>query len=80
MKHVLNASEFKARCLAILDQVNRTGDEVVILKRGKEVARLLPPSPSSGKFSQQELMGKGAILGDILESVFPTEEWECLGS
>ncbi|MYF89142.1 MAG: type II toxin-antitoxin system Phd/YefM family antitoxin, partial [Boseongicola sp. SB0676_bin_33] len=31
----INASDFKARCLAILDNVHETGERVVILKRGR---------------------------------------------
>lgn len=38
------ASAFKARCLAVLDEVAASGEEVVITKRGREVARLLPVS------------------------------------
>ena len=36
------AGQFKARCLALLDQVAETGEPVVVTKRGKPVARLLP--------------------------------------
>jgi prevent-host-death family protein len=39
------AGEFKARCLALLDDVAETGQEVVVTKRGRAVARVLPPSP-----------------------------------
>lgn len=34
----IRASEFKAKCLAILDEVERTGETVTILKRGRAVA------------------------------------------
>lgn len=36
------AGEFKAKCLAILDEVSATRRSVVITKRGKPVARLVP--------------------------------------
>jgi prevent-host-death family protein len=42
----INASEFKAKCLAILDEVADTGEAVMILKRGRPVAQLVPPPPS----------------------------------
>ena len=42
MSTVVQAGDFKARCLAILDEVAETGDEVVVTKRGKPVARLVP--------------------------------------
>ena len=40
--HVIPAGEFKARCLALLDEVNETGEELVITKRGRPVARVVP--------------------------------------
>ena len=45
----INASEFKAKCLAILDQVADTGEEVLILKRGRPVAQLVRPIVSSSR-------------------------------
>ncbi|HUF97695.1 MAG TPA: type II toxin-antitoxin system Phd/YefM family antitoxin [Ilumatobacter sp.] len=38
----IQASEFKATCLALLDQVATTGEEIVITKRGRPLARLVP--------------------------------------
>ena len=38
----MQASEFKARCLALLDDVAATGDEVVVTKHGVPLARLVP--------------------------------------
>ena len=42
------AGEFKARCLQLMDDVNRDGVEVIITKRGRPVAKLVPfsaPAP-----------------------------------
>jgi prevent-host-death family protein len=74
----INASEFKAKCLAILDEVEETGEPVTILKRGRPVARLLPSVPTEGTYPQQALLGSVQILGDILEPVLPEEDWEVL--
>jgi prevent-host-death family protein len=41
----ISASEFKAKCLAILDEVSATGEEIVITKRGRAVAQLSPATP-----------------------------------
>lgn len=38
----ISASDFKARCLALIDRVGKTGEAIVITKRGKVVARLVP--------------------------------------
>ena len=42
MNAVMKASEFKAKALRVMDEVARTGTEVVITKNGRPVARLLP--------------------------------------
>lgn len=41
----ITATQFKARCLRLLDEVAETGQPLVITKRGRPVARLEPPSP-----------------------------------
>lgn len=38
----LKASEFKAKCLKLMDEVQKTGDEIVITKNGKPVSKLVP--------------------------------------
>ena len=42
MSRMIKASEFKAKCLALMDEVERTGESVVITKNGKPVAELVP--------------------------------------
>jgi prevent-host-death family protein len=42
MKKTISAAAFKAHCLKLMDQVNAQRAEVVITKRGKPVARLVP--------------------------------------
>lgn len=39
------AGEFKAKCLQLMDEVNSQGVELVITKRGKPVAKLVPVDP-----------------------------------
>jgi prevent-host-death family protein len=41
MRH-MKASEFKAKCLALMDEVARTGQNIVITKNGRPVAELVP--------------------------------------
>ena len=38
----IKASEFKAKCLKLMDEVAETGEEIVITKNGKPVAKLTP--------------------------------------
>jgi prevent-host-death family protein len=41
----ITATEFKARCLRLLDEVADTGETLVVTKRGRPVARVEPASP-----------------------------------
>lgn len=75
----INASKFKAQCLAILDEVSELGEEVLILKRGKPVARLVAPVPAGSGFPQDSLRGTVRFHGDIVGPVVPVEEWKKLG-
>ena len=72
----INASEFKAKCLAILDRVKETGQEVLILKRGRPVAQLVPPRDLSGSYPQKTLKGTVKIVGNIVEPAIPEGDWE----
>lgn len=74
----INASYFKARCLAILDRVRETGERIVILKRGRPVAELWPPSESESKYPQSELRGTATVVGDIVGPVVPEHYWDSL--
>lgn len=38
----VSASEFKAKCLALLDEVDQTGIPLTITKRGKAIAKVVP--------------------------------------
>lgn len=44
-QRTLSASAFKAQCLALMDEVERTGEPVTITKRGRPVAQLAPARP-----------------------------------
>ena len=75
----INASEFKAKCLAILDEVNRTREVITILKRGKAVAQLIPPVYAEKSYPQHNLRGSVIIRGDVVGPVLPSESWEAEG-
>jgi prevent-host-death family protein len=75
----INASEFKAKCLAILDEVAQTGQPVTILKRGRPIAQLIPSIPRLGRYPQETLAGTVQIHGDIVAPVLPPETWDIEG-
>jgi prevent-host-death family protein len=64
------AGEFKAKCLKLMDEVEKTGEELVITKRGKPVVKLVPAQSAAAE-KHRSLIGcmKGTvtILGDIVE-------------
>ncbi len=68
----VGATEFKARCLELMDQVAATGNPLVITKRGKPVARLVPVG-GRPRSIVGALKGHARIRGDI---VLPIDvEW-----
>jgi prevent-host-death family protein len=72
-------SEFKAKCLAILDQVYKTKKPVRITKFGKVIAEVVPPSPPKERGNWLGCMkGRMEILGDIISPAVEPEEWEVL--
>ena len=72
----MNAAEFKAKCLALLDHVNDTREVITILKRGRPVAQLTPPLLPEQGYPQDDLRGSVEIVGDIVSPVVPSAAWE----
>ena len=70
----ITASEFRAKCLGLMDGVADTGEEIVITKRGVPVARLSAyrkrPETLYGKYK-----GRIKIHGDIVGPVMD-DDWE----
>ncbi|HYU45394.1 MAG TPA: type II toxin-antitoxin system Phd/YefM family antitoxin [Terriglobales bacterium] len=68
------AGEFKARCLTLMEDVRSTREPVVITKRGKPVAKLVPLDDRKDQFFDR-LKGVIKIVGDI-ESPIEEDAWE----
>lgn len=60
----IKASEFKAKCLKLMDQVAQTGDELIITKNGIPVAKLVPVRPHASG-----LIGRHKGLIDLSEDI-----------
>lgn len=71
------AGEFKARCLALMEDVRSTRQPIVITKRGKPIARLVPEDEPKDDFIGR-LKGIIKIVGDIESPVVPPEDWKAL--
>ena len=67
----IKASEFKAKCLKLMDEVADSGEEIVITKNGRPVSRLVPYREES-KLAFGRNRDNIRILGDIV-SPMPTE-------
>lgn len=70
----ISATKFKTDCLAIIDDVHAKRQSVVITKRGKPVAKLVPAGKDDifGFFKGK---GKIDINGDIVSPIISPEEW-----
>jgi prevent-host-death family protein len=70
------AGKFKVHCLAVMDEVQAKRQAVVITKRGKPVAKLVPvENEKDDIFGFLKGKGKIEIKGDIVSPAFSPEEW-----
>lgn len=75
----ISISEFKAKCLALLEQVRKTKKPILITRFGKPVAEVVPPSPAKTRADWLGSMaGKMEIVGDIVSPVIDLNEIEAL--
>lgn len=74
---VLSASVFKAQCLAVMDEVARTGETVIITKNGKPVAQLGPTQTQPRRDAFGLHKGRVKPIGDVdlNEPVLDPAEW-----
>lgn len=72
-------SKFKARCLAVLEQVRKTKKPIRVTRFGKPVAEIVPPSQEASEPSWiGSMAGTMQILGDIVSPASDEEDWEVL--
>jgi prevent-host-death family protein len=71
-KRVVPAGRFKAECLALLDRVEQTGEPVVVTKRGRPVAEVVPI-----RVKKRTLKGSVAVRGDIVGPIL--DAWDLEG-
>ena len=69
------ATEFKAKCLKLMDTVARTGKPVVITKHGREVARLIHAQPEPESLFGY-MRGTVRFKGDVAAPI--REVWSAL--
>ncbi len=73
-------SEFKAKCVSLLQQVSKTKQPIRVTRFGKPVADVVPPAEV--EVDRNAWIGSGhgtaKILGDIISPATEPEEWEAL--
>lgn len=72
------ATEFKAKCLELMDRVYERRESYVITKRGKAVARLVPVERMTKEPLFGRLRGMVEEVKDITGPVLPADAWETL--
>ena len=74
---IITATDFKAKCLQLMDRVNLTGERIQVTKRGQVVAELGPPRPEGNEFAKAGFAKDSMhIIGDIMEPI--DVEWEAM--
>jgi prevent-host-death family protein len=76
MKHqVISVTEFKAKCLGLLDQIGQEGGTLTITKRGRPLATVAPLKRRRFQSSEGVLAGKIKIVGN-LDKIDNSELWD----
>jgi prevent-host-death family protein len=77
MKRMIQAGKFKAECLKIMDEVQATKQSIIITKRNKPVAKLIPIEGDDNAPLFGKMKGTAHIKGDLIQPI--GEEWDaCL--
>jgi len=71
-------SEFKAKCLALLAQVEKTKKPIRITRRGRPVAEVVPANPVRSADWMGSMKDRIQILGDIVSPASDESDWEVL--
>jgi prevent-host-death family protein len=70
------AGKFKANCLAIMDEVQKKRETVLITKRGKPVAKIIPAVAEGKDKFFDSLKDQLIFMGDVVSPAFDLDEWE----
>lgn len=73
-ERVVTVTEFKAKCLAILDEIDSQGGRVTVTRRGKPLAVVERPKPAKRESLIGRWEGILEFKGDLIE---PLDGWEC---
>jgi prevent-host-death family protein len=71
-------SEFKAKCLALLQQVQKTKKPIRVTRFGRPIAEIVPPSPTVPLDWMGSMKHTIEIVGDIVAPANEENEWQVL--
>ena len=71
-------SEFKAKCLALLDKVQKSKQPIRVTRFGKPIAEVVPPSPSPATGWIGSMKNTIEIVGDVVSPANEENDWEAL--
>ncbi|MDJ0649227.1 MAG: type II toxin-antitoxin system Phd/YefM family antitoxin [Xenococcaceae cyanobacterium MO_188.B19] len=74
----IQISKFKAQCLRLLDEVNRTGEGLTITRNGQPLVVVNPIRDTQTRAEFGVAKKTGKIIGDVITPVVELSEWEIL--
>jgi len=74
----LSVTEFKANCLRFLAAVEETGEPLLLTKRGRPLARILPAGDGKEAGWLGMMEGTAEIAGDLVEPATSGQDWNVL--
>lgn len=78
-ERTIAASQFRDQCLRLMDELNETGDTLIVTKHGKPVAIVGPAHRDRGGL-WGFMEGATCILGDIDGPAMPADDWDIVGN
>lgn len=74
---IVSATEFKAKCLSLLDEIEKTGTAITVTRRGHPVAVLGPAAKDAFQSPRNSWAGKAKIAGDIV-NIDMSDLWDAV--
>ncbi len=72
----VSISEFKAKCLGLIEQVHKTRQPLRITRHGKPVAEIIPSGTDRTRKFVGDMIGTAKIVGDIVSPVIDLDDFE----
>jgi prevent-host-death family protein len=72
----ISISEFKAKCLGLIEQVQKTRQPLRVTRHGRPMVEVIPAGPDRKRKFLGDMVGTGKIVGDIVSPVIDLNEIE----